>query len=101
MKQRSNTVRIKIIGLPTAKVRHAVTNATASLSRFESKPRMQWINEIQKIAAMGALIVPTILVNDKLKSVGRIPSVHEFETWIEEEMQAAVSTEDNQVYYTN
>jgi len=101
MKPHTNTIRIKIIGLPTAKVRHAVTNATASLSRFETRPRVQWINDIQKIAAMGALIVPTILVNDKLKSAGRIPSVYEFETWIEEEMQVAVAAEASQVYYSN
>lgn len=101
MKPRSNTVRIKIIGLPTAKVRHAVTNATASVSRFEIKPRVQWINDIQKIASMGALIVPTVLVNEKLKSAGRIPSVYEFETWIEEEMQLAVSTESHQIVYSN
>ncbi len=101
MKARLNTVRVKIIGLPTAKVRHAVTNATASLSRFESKPRLQWINDIQKIASMGALVVPTILVNDKLKSVGRIPSVYEFETWIEEELQAVAAVGDNQVYFSN
>jgi len=100
MKPRSNTVRVKIIGLPTAKVRHAVTNATASLSGFESRPRVQWINDIQKIAAMGALVVPTILVNDKLKAAGRIPSVYEFETWIEEEMQATVTAEENQVCYS-
>lgn len=101
MKPRSNTVRIKIIGLPTAKVRHAVTNATASVSRFETKPRVQWINDIQKIASMGALVVPTVLVNEKLKSAGRIPSVYEFETWIEEEMQLAVNTESHQVVFSN
>ncbi len=85
MKQQTPTIRVKIIGLPTMKVRHAVTNATASLSHFEVKPKIQWISDIQKIAAMGALVVPTILVNEKLKSSGRIPSVHEFKTWIEEE----------------
>ncbi len=85
MKQQIPTVHVKIIGLPTAKVRHAVTNATASLSHFEVKPKIQWISDIEKIAAMGALVVPTILVNEKMKSAGRIPSVHEFKTWIEEE----------------
>jgi predicted DsbA family dithiol-disulfide isomerase len=101
MKPRSNTIRIKIIGLPTAKVRHAVTNATASLSHFDNKPRIQWVNDIQKVASMGALVVPTVLINDKLKSAGRIPSVYEFETWIEEEMQMPVAAEDNQICYSN
>ncbi len=100
MKPRPNPVRIKIIGLPTAKVRHAVTNATASVSRFETKPRVQWINDIQQIASMGALVVPTILVNEKLKSAGRIPSVYEFETWIEEELQIAMSAGSNQVLFS-
>ncbi|HUN65015.1 MAG TPA: thioredoxin family protein [Bacteroidota bacterium] len=85
MRQRASQIRVTIIGLPTAKVRHAVTNATAALSQFEGRPRVQWINDIQDIATMGSLVVPTILVNDKPKSVGRIPSVYEFEQWIEEE----------------
>ena len=85
MRQRSPQIRVTIIGLPTTKVRHAVTNAHAALSQFETRPRVQWINDIQEIATMGSLIVPTILVNDKPKSTGRIPSVYEFEKWIEEE----------------
>jgi hypothetical protein len=100
MKARTNSIRVKVIGLPTTKVRHAVTNATASLARFESKPRLQWINDIQKIASMGALVVPTILVNEKLKSVGRVPSVYEFETWIEEEQQAALAVEEDRFFYS-
>jgi hypothetical protein len=85
MRQRSSQVRVTIIGLPTAKVRNAVTNAHAALSQFGTRPRVQWINDIQEIATMGGLIVPAILVNDKPKSSGRIPSVYEFEQWIEEE----------------
>ncbi len=90
MKQQSSAVRIKIIGLPTAKVRHAVNNANASLSHFAERPKIQWISDIQRIAAMGALVVPTVFVNDKLKCAGRIPSVYEFETWVEEEQQGRI-----------
>jgi hypothetical protein len=91
MRQRSSQIRVTIIGLPTAKVRHAVTNAHAALSQFETRPRVQWINDIQEIATMGGLVVPTILVNDKPKSAGRIPSVYEFEQWIEEERHSVAS----------
>jgi hypothetical protein len=101
MKQQSSAVRIKIIGLPTAKVRHAVNNANASLSHFESRPKIQWISDIQRIASMGALVVPTVFVNDKLKCAGRIPSVYEFETWVEEERQTQVVLSKEPEFYSH
>ena len=101
MKQQNTAVRIKIIGLPTAKVRLAVANANASLSRCEPRPKIQWISDIQRIASMGALVVPTVLVNDRLKAAGRVPSVYEFESWVGEEQQVRIPAEKAQEYYSH
>jgi len=83
-------MRIRIIGLPTARVNQAIINARAATASFEEKPRIVWINDIHKIAEMDGILVPTVMINDKIKSEGRIPSVYEFETWIEKEMEEAL-----------
>ena len=80
-------MRIRIIGLPSARVNQTIMNARAASASFEEKPRIIWVNDIHAIAEMGGVLVPTVMVNEKIKTEGRIPSVYEFETWIEEEME--------------
>ncbi len=80
-------MRITVIGLPSARVQQAIMNARAASTGFDEKPRITWVQDVHKIAGMGSLVVPTIKINDEVKVEGRIPSVYEFETWIEQEME--------------
>ena len=80
-------MRIRIIGLPSARVNQTIINARAATAVFKEKPRIIWINDIHQIAEMGGVLVPTVMINEKIKTEGRIPSVFEFKTWIEEEME--------------
>ncbi len=86
-------MHIKIVGLPSAKINRTLVNAQAAATEFEQRPKVHVVSDIEKILAMGAaLTTPAILVNDKLKlSSGRIPSVHEIKTWIEEELEEEIA----------
>ncbi len=84
-------MQIKVIGWPCTKTHRTLLNAEAAAAEFEVKPKIHWIDDIQKIAGMGGLTIPTILVNEKVKVSGRIPSVHEFKTWIEQEQKAEIA----------
>jgi len=77
-------MQIKVIGLRCARVEQVLINARAAASEFGSKLKILWVNDPYKITKMGNVLTPTILVNEKVKSSGRIPSVYEFTTWIEE-----------------
>jgi len=80
-------MRIRIIGIPSARVNQTIINARAATAAFEAKPRIVCVDDIHAIAEMGGVLVPTVMVNEKVKTEGRIPSVYEFETWIEEELE--------------
>jgi hypothetical protein len=79
-------MKLKIIGLPGARVQQALLNAQAAAAGFEQKPKVHWVNDIHEIIGMGRLSIPTVMVNEKRKTSGRVPSVYEITTWIEEEL---------------
>lgn len=80
-------MQIKVIGLPCVKIQRTLVNAQAAATEFRDRPRVQWISDIHEIAEMGSMYTPTVMVNEKLKLSGRIPSVHEIKTWIEKELE--------------
>ena len=80
-------MQLKIIGLSGARVQQALLNAHAAAAGFERRPKVHWINDIHEIVEMGRLAIPTVMVNNKRKTSGRVPSVYEITTWIEEELE--------------
>ena len=79
---------IKIIGWGCTKTNRTLANANAAVSEFDERPRIHWINDIHDIVTLGGFAIPTVVVNEKVKASGRIPSVYEFAQWIEEELEA-------------
>ncbi len=84
-------MQIKVIGWPCTKTQRTLLNAQAAAAEFDVKPKVHWIDDIHKIAGMGGLAIPTIMVNEKVKVAGRIPSVHEFKMWIEQEQKEEIA----------
>lgn len=84
-------MKIKVIGLPCAKTNRTLINAQAAATEFEDRPKVHLISDIYEIAEMGRLHTPTVMVNEKLKLTGRIPSVYEIKTWIEEELEEEIA----------
>ena len=80
-------MQIKVIGMPCTKTARTLQNARAAAVKFAHKPTVQWINDIHEIVEMGRFPIPAIVVNGKFKLTGRIPSIYEITSWIEEELQ--------------
>jgi len=78
-------MNIKVIGLSCTKIERTLQNIYASASEFPHPVSVEWIGEIHEIVEWGSKQTPTILVNEKQKASGRIPSVYEISRWIEEE----------------
>ena len=86
-------MHIKIVGFPCARVEQTLINAHAAVGEFEMKLKVHWIGDILEVARMGGVSTPTVIVNEKLKSSGRIPSVYEIASWIEEELAGKLRPE--------
>jgi hypothetical protein len=61
-------------------------NAQAALNEFEPDANVEWINDVYDMVKIGIVRTPAVMINDDLKVAGRIPSVFELTTWMEEEM---------------
>lgn len=92
MKNAKNTPpQIKVVGLPCPKINRTLVNAQAAAAEFDDRPEVSWVGDIHHIVEIGSKQSPTILVNDKVKLTGRIPSVYEIRTWIEEVLEEEVA----------
>ena len=83
---------VKVVGLPGAKTQRTLVNAQEALISRRPKGSIEWVSDIEDMRELGLFYTPTVLINHKLKSTGRIPSVYEISTWIEEEMAEEVAT---------
>ncbi|HMD14143.1 MAG TPA: thioredoxin family protein [Bacteroidota bacterium] len=79
-------MNIKVIGLSRTKIERTLENIYLSMSEISHPVSVEWIGEIHEIVEWGSKQTPTILINEKQKASGRIPSVYEISRWIEEEM---------------
>ena len=75
---------IKVAGLPGIKTQQIIMNIEAAVESSSATEEVEWINDMYKITRMGAIRTPSLFINDELKTSGRIPSVHEVKTWINE-----------------
>ena len=75
---------IKVAGLPGIKTQQIIMNIEAAVESSSATAEVEWINDMYKITRMGAIRTPSLFINDELKTSGRIPSVHEVKTWINE-----------------
>lgn len=80
-------MQIKVVGLPNPKSRQTLLNAQAAASEFENRMSVRWISDISRIIAMGKIVTPSLIVNGRAKISGRIPSVYEIKSSIEQELK--------------
>jgi predicted DsbA family dithiol-disulfide isomerase len=86
-------MQITVVGLSCPRIKRTLINAQAAAAEFDEHPEVSWINDLHHIVEIGTKQSPTILINDKVKLSGRIPSVYEITTWIEQELQVALEEE--------
>ena len=75
-----------VVGLPGAKTQRTINNVEEALTEFEFDGGFEWVEDVRQMQRMGIVRTPSVLVNNRLKVVGRIPSVFEVTTWIAEEL---------------
>lgn len=84
-------MEIKIVGFSCPKVSQALVNALAAAAEFEERPDVVWICDTHGIAEMGRTTSPTVVVNERIRVMGRVPSVYELACWIREEVEEEIA----------
>jgi len=80
-------MEIRILGAGCPRCNEVEKRTLNALTRLNVAADVQKIKDINEIAKYGLLGTPALVINGKIKSSGRIPSLEEIKTWILEEKQ--------------
>jgi small redox-active disulfide protein 2 len=78
-------MEIRILGAGCPRCDEVEKRTLNVLTRLNVAADVQKVKEIQEIAKYGILGTPGLVINGKIKSSGRIPSLEEIKKWIQEE----------------
>jgi small redox-active disulfide protein 2 len=73
-------MNIKILGTGCPNCQKLEANTKQALEELKMKVKIEKITEIQDIMSYGVMGMPALVVNEKVKVYGRIPSVEEIKT---------------------
>jgi small redox-active disulfide protein 2 len=79
-------MEIRILGTGCPRCDEVEKRTLNALAQLNVAADYQKIKDIKEIAKYGLFGTPGLVINGKVKSSGRIPSLEEIKTWIQEEM---------------
>lgn len=79
-------MEIRILGPGCPRCSEVEKRTINALAELNSAADVQKITDIKKIAEYKIMGTPGLIINGKVKSSGRIPSMDEIKNWIREEM---------------
>ncbi|HLF13904.1 MAG TPA: thioredoxin family protein [Bacteroidota bacterium] len=77
-------MKVNVFGLPGMKARQALINVTAAVTAIDPSIGVEWISDANEMLEYGIARTPTVMVDERINFEGRIPSIHEVTTWIQE-----------------
>ncbi len=75
-------MKVIVLGLPGMKTQQAVLNVTTAVNAFDPTVGVEWISDAREMLEYGVVKTPTVMVDGRVKFVGRVPSIHEITHWI-------------------
>ena len=84
-------MELRIIGYLCPRITQTLVNTSAAASEFDAPIDVAWISDAHGIAEMGGTTSPTIIINGRIKQMGRVPSVYEITGWIREELKDEIT----------
>ncbi len=78
-------MNIKILGSGCANCKKLFEMTNNTVKEMGSDAVVEKVEDMQKIVSYGVMRTPAIVINEKVKSFGRIPKVEEIKKFIEEE----------------
>jgi len=77
---------IKILGSGCANCKKLQATAEEAVKELGVVATVEKVQEIQKIMAYGVMRTPALVINEKVKSSGRIPGKDEIKKFIQDEV---------------
>ena len=81
-------MEIRILGTGCPRCDEVEKRTRNALSQLGIAADVQKVKDIKKIAEYGILGTPGLVIDGKIKSSGRIPSLEEIKTWIQHESES-------------
>jgi small redox-active disulfide protein 2 len=76
-------MKIKILGPGCPKCRHTEKIVKETVAKNGVNAQVEKVTDIMKITDYGVFGTPAIVINDEVKSVGKIPKKEEIRSWLE------------------
>jgi len=80
-------MKIKILGVGCSKCKQLEANAIEAAKRLGVQATIVKVTDITKITEYGVMSTPGLVIDGKVKSVGKVPNVAKIVEWIKEEMR--------------
>ena len=74
---------IKILGTGCRKCRQLVENATAAVEQLGADCEIEKIIELNEIMQYGVMMTPGLVIDDQVRSSGKVPSVEEIKSMLQ------------------
>ncbi len=78
----AGTVSIRVLGTGCPNCKKLEAIARDAVAELGIEAQVEHVQDFQQIAAYGVMATPGLVVDDAVKSAGRIPSKAEVTTWI-------------------
>jgi hypothetical protein len=76
-------MKVNVFGLPGMKTQQTLLNVGAAVTALDPAIGVEWISDANEMLEYGVVRTPTVMVDERINFVGRIPSIHEVTTWIQ------------------
>ena len=83
---------IKVVGILCPRTERTYLNAQVAAGEWGFEDSVQLLTDIASITKLKIVSMPSVIINHKEKSSGRIPSLYELRTWIKEEIGQEVES---------
>ena len=75
---------IKILGTGCAKCEKLERTAREVLSELSVDAQVEKVKDLDAIMAYGVMMTPGLVIDETVKSAGKIPSAEQIKSWIQE-----------------
>jgi len=77
-------MNIKILGTGCAKCNKLEELAKKAVAELNVEAVVEKVKELDKIMDYGVMMTPGLVINEQVKIAGKIPSIEQIKTWIQE-----------------
>ncbi len=78
-------MKIEVLGTGCPKCQATEANVKKAVEGLGLQAEIRKVTDIKEIGSYGVFGTPSVVINGKVKCVGKIPTVEEIKKWLEEE----------------